>query len=191
MYISSKTLDLLHKTCIEQVKSRIENRLPAVNKHVFHESAHFEILDPTSFYNPVSYDGVSFSHSETDSLFDKETDHYNQLIQTGEIRKVIDCLEEDGDSKKAYLSFWRNDYIFGMSGEIPCLIGVHFFTEEDKLFSVVQMRSNELLKLLPIDICFGIALQKYLAESLQKQLGSYTHQVASLVLYAQDIDYLK
>ena len=28
-------------------------------------------------------------------------------------------------------------------------------------FTVVHMRSNELLKLLPVDICFGIAFQKY------------------------------
>jgi len=191
MNITSKTADALYQACIQQVKDRLEETLSVGKKHTFHESADFVILEPDLLKNSVSYDGQKFSYSEQDEAFELETLHYNQLISSGEIDSLIKCLRQESDSKKAYLSLWKNEFVFGKSGEIPCLVGIHFYVEEEKLFIVVQMRSNELLSLLPIDICFGVALQTYVAGQLKLQIGSYTHQVASLILYSKDVEKLK
>lgn len=191
MNITSKTADALYQACIQQVKDRLEETLNVEKKHAFHESADFVILEPDLLKNPVSYDGQKFLHSEQDEAFELETLHYNQLILSGEIDSLIKCLRQEPDSKKAYLSLWKNEFIFGKSGVIPCLVGIHFYVEEEKLFVVVQMRSNELLRLLPVDICFGVALQTYAADQLELKLGSYTHQVASLILYSKDVEKLK
>lgn len=191
MNITSKTADALYQTCILQVKECLENSSIDGKKHAFHESANFVILEPHSLKNPISYDGEKFSHHEQNETFDLETLHYNQLILSTEIDALIKCLESEPDSKKAYLSLWKNEFVFGKSGEIPCLTGIHFYIKEDNLFAVIHMRSNELLTLLPIDICFGIALQTYVAAQLKLKLGSYTHQVASLILYSSDVKKLK
>lgn len=191
MNITSKAADALYQACIQQVKESLEDSLNVDKKHAFHESANFLILEPDLHKNPVSYDGQKFSHSKQDEAFELETLHYNQLILSDEVDSLIKCLRREPDSKKAYLSLWKNEFVFGKSGEIPCLVGIHFYIEEEKLFTVVQMRSNELLSLLPIDICFGVALQTYVADQLKLKLGSYTHQVASLILYSKDVEKLK
>jgi hypothetical protein len=191
MHITSKTAASLYEACIQEVKARVAETAALHGKHAFHEAASFEILDPQLSKKSVSYDGLKFMHIEQSKIFDIETDHYNNLISSVGIESIVDCLKIDAESKKAYLSFWSNEFIFGKSGEIPCLTGVHFYIRENKVFCVVQMRSNELLSLLPVDICFGIALQTYVANSLGKDIGSYTHQVASLILYSADIKKLE
>lgn len=191
MNITRQTRDILYKACVKQVKDQIKNIDINDTKHAFHESANFVILEPQSLGNSVVYNGKVFSHTEQNKIFNQETIHYNKLISSTAIESLIHCLNSDKESKKAYLSFWKNEFVFGKSGEIPCLTGIQFYIEENNVFAVVQMRSNELLTLLPIDICFGIALQTYIATQLQKEIGSYTHQVASLILYSRDIDKLK
>lgn len=190
MHIISKTPEGLYQACIQQVRDLVKNTKTLDKKHAFHESANFVILEPDSHKNPVSYDGEKFSHSEQSKIFDTETDHYNNLILSADIEGVLSCLKADPDSKKAYLSFWKNEFVSGKSGEIPCLVGVHFFIKEDKVFAVIQMRSNELSTLLPIDIYFGIAIQIYVSNKLKMTSGSYTHQVASLILYSKDVEKL-
>lgn len=191
MNITTDSVDELYLTCIKQVQERLIGLEESQVKHVFHESAHFEILHPESFQNPVSYNGSVFSHTEKDDIFNVETSHYNQVIKQDELLRIIECLQKDPDSKKAYLSLWDNEYIFGASGEVPCLVGIHFYINNSELFTVVHMRSNELLKLLPVDICFGIALQKYVASKLEVNTGTYVHQVGSLILYSKDLLELK
>ncbi len=191
MNITTELVDELYLECIKHVQERLIGVNNPQGKHVFHESAHFEILHPESFQNPVSYDGSVFSHTEEEDIFNIEASHYNQIIKQDELLRIIECLQRDPDSKKAYLSLWNNDYIFGASGEVPCLVGIHFYIKDDELFTVVHMRSNELLKLLPVDICFGIALQKYVASKLEVNTGTYVHQVGSLILYGKDLHELK
>ena len=191
MNITAKSVDELYIACVKQVQERLMNVNNSQSKHIFHESAHFEILNPESFRNPISYDGSNFSHAEMESIFDIETAHYNQIIKQNEISSIVECLQKDPDSKKACLSFWNNNYIFGTSGEVPCLVGIHFYINSGELFTVVHMRSNELLRLLPVDICFGIALQKYVGSKLEVNTGTYVHQVGSLILYSKDLLELK
>ena len=145
MNITSESVDELYLACIKQVQDRLVGVNNPRSKHVFHESAHFEILHPESFKNPISYDGSIFSHAENDYIFNIEASHYNEIIKQNEISNIIECLQEGPDSKKAYLSLWNNNYIFGASGEVPCLAGIHFYIDNGKLFTVVHMRSNELL----------------------------------------------
>lgn len=187
MNINSESVDELYLACIKQVQDRLIGVNNPQSKHVFHESAHFEILHPESFKNPISYDGSIFSHAENDDIFNIEASHYNEIVKQIEISNIIECLKKDPDSKKAYLSLWNNNYNFGASGEVPCLVGVHFYIDNGELFTVVHMRSNELLKLLPVDICFGIALQKYVGSKLEINIGTYVHQVGSLILYSKDL----
>ncbi len=191
MNIKAESVDELYLACIKQVQEHLKGENNPQGKHIFQESAHFEILHPESFQNPILYDGLAFSHAEKDDVFNIETSHYNQIIKQNEISSIIECLQNDPNSKKAYLSLWDNNYIFGASGEVPCLVGIHFYINSDKLFTVVHMRSNELLKLLPVDVCFGIALQKYVGSKLGVSAGSYVHQVGSLILYSKDLYELK
>ena len=55
----------------------------------------------------------------------------------------------------------------------------------------MNMRANNVNKLLYIDICIGIALQAYIAKCLLLQPGHYYHQVSSLHIYKSELDSIR
>lgn len=191
MYVSAKSVKDLHCKLLLVVKEKLVDIPPfGTDKHAFHESAHLEIISPDSSINPIHYDGITFSTEDKEKLLALEIGHYNTLIVPDDINSLVTCLADDRGSKKAYLTLWDNKDIFGRSGEIPCMTGVHFYVRNNLLQAVVHMRSNEAYKLLPIDMYIGMAMQTYIAKRLEMSPGSYTHQVGSLVLYSVDMPYL-
>ncbi len=187
MYILANTVEQVYDECILEVKSHIVNQSFLTGKHAFHESAHLVTKDPGSFANSIKYNGEIFVYNGRKELYALETRYYNKFIANKTFAPLINILKSDKESKKAYLSLWDNE---DKLEEITCLTGFHFYIKDNHLFAVTHMRSNELLRLLPVDIAFGVAVQEYVASSLNLPLGSYTHQVASLVLYTKDVSEL-
>ncbi len=184
MYISANTVEEAYEFCMAKVKDLMADHGSDESKHAFHESAHIEIKNPNSFSNSIKYNGKVFSCNGTNELYALETEYYNRFLNNKTFNQLIQVLSEDRDSKKAYLSLWDNENI---SGEITCLTGFHFYIKDNHLFAVIQMRSNEVYRLLPVDMAFGIAIQKYIANEMDLPMGSYVHQVASMVLYKKDV----
>jgi len=147
MHIVAKSITELHKLCIKEIRNVLMSVPGSDNKHVFHDSAQLVVSHPCLEENPIQYNGHQFIYSGNEKEYFSEQEHYNQLITTTDIENLIACLQTDTNSKKAYINLWDNTYIFGASGEIPCMTGIHFYIENEKLHMVCHMRSNEVLRL--------------------------------------------
>lgn len=190
MYIHANTVKEALGDFNERLKIVLAESTEIRDVHAFHESGHFEIMQVDASTLPLRFDGSTFSVQTSTDIDEKllgvEVDHYNKLIGSVGVSDVVTCLSQNPASKKAYQSFWQNSDIFGASGEVPCMTGVHAYIKDDKVFFVTHMRSTNAFKLLEIDIYVGIALQVYLANQLGKGIGTYCHQIASLIVYSKD-----
>lgn len=192
MYIHASTVAEALETFNQSLKVALQESTRAYDFHVFHESGHFEIDGVDASKLPLSFDGTKFSiHTSAeidDELLSIEIDHYNHLIGSVGVSDMVMCLSQDPASKKAYKSFWQNNDMFGVSGEVPCMTGIHTYSKDERVFFVTHMRSANAFKLLEIDMYVGMALQVYIANQLNKATGAYCHQVASLIVYGTDKD---
>lgn len=99
---------------------------------------------------------------------------------------VVDCLERDNDSRQAVLNIWRERP--GESKDIPCTLSMQFFIRENKLHSVVTMRSNDLVLGVTFD-CFTFSMVAkavqllLLNQGINVDLGNLTVNAGSLHIY--------
>ena len=100
---------------------------------------------------------------------------------------------KDPDSRQAVVHFNTPDYAFKDVKDFPCTMYLQFMIRESKLFLIVNMRSNDLVKGVPYDWSWFMYLhRRMLAELRQKYeqlgVGSYIHNAGSLHLYEEDFE---
>lgn len=105
--------------------------------------------------------------------------------QFNQFRKVIDELKTEKNSRRAVMTCWRVDDDLGnaSSRDLPCTLSLQFLLRGNKLHLVVTMRSNDLWLGMPYDIFAFTAIQRLMAEALDVDTGTYTHNVGSLHIY--------
>jgi thymidylate synthase len=108
---------------------------------------------------------------------------YGKSLQT-ELPKVVEILKKDIDSRQAVA------LIYGEG--TPCTISMQFFTERSilpsmskdvKLSMSVNMRSNDINWGLPYDVASFCAIQLAVADCLNMEVGTYTHNTGSMHYY--------
>lgn len=62
---------------------------------------------------------------------------------------VVDCLEKDTDSRQAVMSIWRENP--RNSFDTPCTLNLQFLIRENKLHTIVNMRSSDIWLGVPYD----------------------------------------
>lgn len=102
---------------------------------------------------------------------------------------IVDTLENDKDSRQAYLNIWRERP--GQSKDIPCTTGMQFVIRDDILHLIVTMRSNDIVKGFTYDVftfsMVALAIQISLRKrGIQTSLGNLTVNAGSLHLYESD-----
>lgn len=100
---------------------------------------------------------------------------------------IIDLLRKDPDSRQAVSSIWEPGTP-KPSKDIPCTVCLHFFRSKGALSLQVYMRSNDLNWGLPYDVPAFCAIQSYIAEQLDWELGEYHHSCGSLHVYENETD---
>ena len=71
--------------------------------------------------------------------------------------------------------------------EYPCVAGYHFLLRDKGLQLVINQRSQNLVKLWPIDIYVATVLGQHIAKAVGSQLHCITHTFGSLHIYERDI----
>lgn len=61
-----------------------------------------------------------------------------------QIGYVVDCLLANKESRQAVITFWRQRP--GLSLDIPCTVSAQFLIRENKLHSIFNMRSQDIVK---------------------------------------------
>jgi thymidylate synthase len=72
--------------------------------------------------------------------------------------------------------------------DIACATSVQFLLRENKLHTIVYMRSNDAFLGLPYDVFLFTMVQELLASELGVDVGSYYHCVGSIHLYERNVE---
>lgn len=134
----------------------------------------------SSFWNHLSDDGFNCN-----SAYGYLMMHYHGFDQ---IEKIIELLQVDPLSRRAVINLnVPNENVIETKDE-PCTIALQFLIRDDCLHCTTMMRSNDVWFGFPYDVAFFTELQKYIADRLNVNYGTYTHFVTSFHLYDRDYD---
>lgn len=74
------------------------------------------------------------------------------------------------------------------SQDIPCTMAMTCHLRAGRLFTTVNMRSNNALRLLPYNLFEFTMLAELIAAELNVELGPYWHAVSSLHVFESELD---
>lgn len=105
------------------------------------------------------------------------------------IQRIIDHIRKDPDSRQLYLNMWADEDIANIGGikRVPCTLGYHFMVRGGQLNVTYLMRSCDFATHFQNDLWLCHEVQKYIAEQTGYAVGNFTHWMASLHIYAKDI----
>ncbi len=94
-----------------------------------------------------------------------------------QVPAVINQLKKQKTSREAIINMWRADYLHHQRdfNRRPCTLVQHFIIRDKKLHCYVNMRTNDVINLLPYDIFHHTFLQRYIAHCLGIEVGPYYH----------------
>lgn len=101
----------------------------------------------------------------------------------GQISRMIALLQEKPRSRQAVAQLFRFEDLDGDPRDVPCTCSLQFFVRDERLELHVHMRSNDIMRGLPLDVFVFTMIQELVARDLGKEVGLYTHFVGSLHLY--------
>jgi len=103
----------------------------------------------------------------------------------------IKTLIQDHDTRQSCLTIWRQNPAF--SKDIPCTVSLQFFLRENRLYTVANMRSQDIWLGLPYDAFNFSAISFFVCLSLRNnhrlptlKLGELYINAASRHLYETD-----
>ena len=106
------------------------------------------------------------------------------------IKKIINKLKNDKDSRQVVLSIYNNDFYINTK-DVPCTLSIQFIVRNEKLNAITTMRSNDIIWGLPYDIFMFTNLQQVIANTLNLKLGWYEHNPTSMHVYSNHYNMLK
>jgi len=146
-------------------------------------------LEAIKYYQPISEkfssDGVRVIGAYGPRLFGIE--HLNQM------NHVAHILAEDPSKRRAVASIYlpQFDQHELANEEVPCTLNLQYLVRDQKLQTVIYMRSQDAFKVLPYDVFIFTMLQEYLQNLLKPEhditLGRYNHFAGSFHIYEDDI----
>ena len=94
----------------------------------------------------------------------------------------IKILVKDRDTRQSCLTIWRQNPPF--SKDIPCTVSLQFFLRENRLYTVANMRSQDIWLGLPYDAFNFSAISFFVCLSLRKILAQPTIKLGELYINA-------
>ena len=93
---------------------------------------------------------------------------------------LLNLMRQDPHTRRAAFPIIEDEDDFFTTREYPCMLGFQFMVRDDALHMVTFARSQDLTRVLPMDVMFHTTLQEVVAYSLGCYLGTYTHHCGSL-----------
>jgi len=98
-------------------------------------------------------------------------------------------LTADPNSRQAIMHYKPPiDFFTYKSKDVPCTVSQQFFIRDNKLYTIVTMRSNDIWNGVPYDIFFFTCNQIKMAMLLNIDVGEYMHNAGSLHMYKRDYE---
>lgn len=135
-------------------------------------------------YDKFSSDGKTLDGAYASRIHYR---NYNMLMRN-QIQGIINDLVHDPTSRRAVISIYEPDDLFGGGGKnTPCTLDLQFLIREGKLHLIVYMRSSDVVKGVTYDLFAFTMIQEYIARALDLEPGYYFHNAGSLHFYTDDM----
>ena len=111
-----------------------------------------------------------------------------RFAKYGQIRRIIERIKEDPDSRQLFLAVYDPSDIQNMGGvsRVPCTIGYQIAIRSNHLHLTYIQRSCDFATHFNNDVYLAVMMQKYLAEKTGYPVGRFTHFIMSLHLFKKD-----
>lgn len=143
-----------------------------------------ELLDRLSFtygYKKLCNPGRAFiyrSNWKKKLLKEGGRFHYSYgELFNDQINGALKELKSRKATREAVIALWTPKYLLRQSdfNRRPCTLNFHFIIRDKKLICFVNMRSNDVINLLPYDIFHHTFIQRWIAHQLGIECGPYHH----------------
>lgn len=163
-----------------------QSSLPIIRNNERKLNYAFQIVETLQYFDGVmDVDRICWYNSKFKNYVNESTNEFDGAYGP-RIKNQIDycynLLKKDSHSRQAIISIY-NQSDHHESKDIPCTLTLQFFSRNNKLDLVVNMRSNDLMWGTPYDIIAFTFIQHVLASWLKIYVGNYYHHVGSLHVY--------
>ena len=112
-----------------------------------------------------------------------------RFAENDQVRRVVERLKVDPDSRQLFISIWNPSDIAKMGGisRIPCTLGYLVQCREGRIDLTYLQRSCDFATHMKNDIFFAVKLQEYIAKETGYEMGRYTHWFGSLHVFQRDV----
>jgi thymidylate synthase len=104
-----------------------------------------------------------------------------------QLELVIETLRKYPESRQAVITMWDSGDLSHAclvdKKDLPCTLSLQFLLRDGYLHQVATMRSNDAWLGLPYDVFCFTQLQKLIANQLDVNVGTYTHNAGSMHIY--------
>lgn len=114
---------------------------------------------------------------------------YSERMGGNYLRAIVTELEKHPHSRQLYLPVWSNQSDWRRRGvhRVPCSLGYWFVMRDNKIHLTYMMRSCDLHTHYPNDAALATIMQAWVAKESGYEMGTFTHFIGSLHVYAKDV----
>jgi thymidylate synthase len=165
------------KEILEYCKLELSDRVGGkpVNPGEAHKSRY-------SLWEEFLEDKQKFSYTYSERISDPS-------LECDQLRNIINELKQSPDSRQAVVVIFNPLYDhknIGGKHRIPCSMYYQFLVRNKKVHGIYTMRSNDIYAHFVVDMWEAVMIQKYVADNLGLEVGSFTYFGGSLHAYAKD-----
>ena len=99
---------------------------------------------------------------------------------------ALNRLRSDLSTRQAIMRFNSPVHQFNEVKDFPCTMHMSFSVREGLLECDTVMRSQDVVKGFPYDLCYFLSLHERMGQELDLPLGAYTHLSHSMHMYKRD-----
>lgn len=143
----------------------------------------------SKFWKDISDDGVTANSAYGSRIFKPHPRIANSSFAQWEFAK--NELSKDSDTRRALIHIRTPDDSIKSKLDVPCTISIQYFVRDNKLHSVVNMRSSDLIFGISYDIPAFTFMQEMMANELGVDVGTYMHTSNSLHVYERHFGMLE
>lgn len=154
-------------------------------------------IDSIDFFTQFisNYDRFSSNGETLDGAYGPRINYIAKIGDDMKIRSqidgVINILKEDPSSRRAVMSIYQPEDLFGWGGtNTPCTLSMQFLIRNNKLYGIVNMRSSDVVLGLTYDVFVFTMIQEFVARQLGVELGEYIHNAGSMHFYCSNMPLL-
>ena len=155
----------------------------------------YPINPGTSYKNWPYYKGL-----DNDDLFRKSgefshnymerywcSDLKGKRFKYGDLDDIIDRLQDDNNTRQAYLAVWHPEDQSNNNERVPCTIGYWFYKENDRINITYHIRSCDAVRHLRNDIYLTYRLLQHVCKMIMHTPGNMYMWIGSLHCFKSDL----